>query len=91
LEDRGLQVSLTGLPYSVPLLRTLEREFPEYARSRRQVASYMATSGRQVWPAPVGWDQRCFTDADHMTPLGAARMADRLFHRLPEALRRALL
>jgi hypothetical protein len=75
LEERGLDVTLVGLPYTRPQLATLQREFPEYARYRRQLAGYLTATGR-VRREPEGvWGPTSFTDADHISPLGARRVA----------------
>jgi hypothetical protein len=78
LRGRGLTVTFTGMPYSAPLVKTLEREYPAYERSRRLLADYAAASGRSLGSEPAAWDRACFTDADHMTPLGASRLAEAL-------------
>lgn len=85
LERRGLGVTLTATPYHASLQRTLERDFPAYARYRAQLDAYLAGTGRRLLPAPTDLPRACFTDLDHMTPLGAEQMADWLAPRLPPA------
>jgi hypothetical protein len=85
LERHGLRVTLTAMPYHASLQRTLERDFPAYARYRAQLDAYLAGTGRRLLPAPPDLPRACFTDLDHMTPLGAERMADWLARRLAPA------
>lgn len=76
LERRGVRILLTEMPYYPPLRETLEHEQPGYKTYKVLLAGYLTTSHRRLLPAPEGWPRTCFNDLDHMSKVGAARMAD---------------